>query len=68
MFRRKKKAMVVTAQVTSATQKAVSQPWCLAMVLNGRPDRKPPTEEGRRMDTNRKSSKKNSLVPALRVK
>ncbi len=29
----------------SATQKAVSQPWCLAMVLNGSPDRKPPTEE-----------------------
>lgn len=31
-------------QVISATQKAISQPWCLAMVLNGSPDRKPPTE------------------------
>lgn len=57
MFRSRKKPTVVTPQVISATQKAVSQPWCLAMVLNGRPDRKPPTEGGGGRGTNRKSAK-----------
>lgn len=45
MLRSRKYPTAATPQTTSATQKAVSQPWCLAMVLNGRPDRKPPTEE-----------------------
>lgn len=35
---------VVMPQMISANQKAVSQPWCFAIVLNGSPDRKPPTE------------------------
>lgn len=45
MLRSRKKVRVEAPQTTSATQKAVSQPWCLAMVLNGSPARKPPTGE-----------------------
>jgi len=47
MLRSRTNPTVVMPQVTSATQNAVSQPWCLAMVLNGSPDRKPPTEESK---------------------
>ena len=43
MLRRKKKLTVIRPQATSATQKAMSQLWCLAMVLNGSPARKAPT-------------------------
>lgn len=43
MLRRRKKLMVVTAIMTSATQNAVSQLYCLATVLNGSPAIKAPT-------------------------
>lgn len=50
MFRSRKKQMVVMRQVISATQKAISQLWCLAMVLNGSPEQKPPTERYRNVN------------------